>query len=91
MYVFKYVLLLMQNVEVEEEHGDERSVDDLLSFINGGNGGVCVDIVSTPYFLVISGFIFIIWYNAHSKLGNFCILIDKMMLRGSRGILRKCE
>jgi len=28
----------LKNVEVEEEHGDERSVDDLLSFINGGNG-----------------------------------------------------
>ncbi|KAG5558614.1 hypothetical protein RHGRI_008530 [Rhododendron griersonianum] len=28
----------IKNVEVEEEHGDERSVDDLLSFINGGNG-----------------------------------------------------
>lgn len=32
---------MVQNVEVEEEHGDERSVDDLLSFINGGNGGLC--------------------------------------------------
>ncbi|KAE9464850.1 hypothetical protein C3L33_03234, partial [Rhododendron williamsianum] len=30
----------IKNVEVEEEHGDERSVDDLLSFINGGNGVV---------------------------------------------------
>ncbi|XP_042489221.1 SKP1-like protein 21 isoform X2 [Macadamia integrifolia] len=29
----------MKNVEVEEEHVDERSVDDLLSFINGGDGG----------------------------------------------------
>lgn len=28
-----------QNVEVEEEHVDERSVDDLLSFINGEDGG----------------------------------------------------
>ncbi|PIA49352.1 hypothetical protein AQUCO_01300287v1 [Aquilegia coerulea] len=28
----------LKNVEVEEEHVDERSVDDLLSFINGGNG-----------------------------------------------------
>lgn len=31
---------MCQNVEVEEEHVDERSVDDLLSFINGGNGGI---------------------------------------------------
>ncbi|KAH7557661.1 hypothetical protein JRO89_XS11G0198100 [Xanthoceras sorbifolium] len=30
--------LRLCNVEVEEEHVDERSVDDLLSFINGGNG-----------------------------------------------------
>ncbi|KAI3444531.1 hypothetical protein Pfo_001196 [Paulownia fortunei] len=27
----------LKNAEVEEEHADERSVDDLLSFINGGN------------------------------------------------------
>ncbi|GFP91509.1 skp1-like protein 21 [Phtheirospermum japonicum] len=27
----------LKNVEVEEERGDDRSVDDLLSFINGGN------------------------------------------------------
>ncbi|XP_075474520.1 SKP1-like protein 21 isoform X2 [Primulina tabacum] len=29
---------IQRNVEVEEEHADERSVDDLLSFINGGEG-----------------------------------------------------
>ncbi|KAI4328798.1 hypothetical protein L6164_021126 [Bauhinia variegata] len=28
----------LKNVEVEEEHVDERSVDDLLSFINGNEG-----------------------------------------------------
>ncbi|XP_059634187.1 SKP1-like protein 21 isoform X2 [Cornus florida] len=28
----------LKNVEVEEEHVDDRSIDDLLSFINGGNG-----------------------------------------------------
>ncbi|KAM7504777.1 hypothetical protein LguiB_003681 [Lonicera macranthoides] len=28
----------LKNVEIEEEHVDERSVDDLLSFINGGEG-----------------------------------------------------
>ncbi|KAG8652926.1 SKP1-like protein 21 isoform X2 [Manihot esculenta] len=28
----------LKNVEVEEEHVDERSVDDLLSFINGADG-----------------------------------------------------
>ncbi|KAG8363313.1 hypothetical protein BUALT_Bualt19G0009400 [Buddleja alternifolia] len=28
---------LTENIEVEEDHSDERSVDDLLSFINGGN------------------------------------------------------
>lgn len=28
-----------QNVEVEAEHVDDRSVDELLSFINGENGG----------------------------------------------------
>lgn len=31
----------VQNVEVEEEHVDERSVEDLLTFINGGDGGIC--------------------------------------------------
>ena len=30
---------MFQNVEVEEEHVDERSVDDLLSFINGNDAG----------------------------------------------------
>ncbi|KZV57646.1 hypothetical protein F511_03106 [Dorcoceras hygrometricum] len=29
---------IQRNIEVEEEHADERSVDDLLSFINGGEG-----------------------------------------------------
>ena len=29
---------VFQNVEVEEERVDDRSVDDLLSFINGGKG-----------------------------------------------------
>lgn len=32
---------VFQNVEVEEERVDERSVDDLLSFINGEDGGNC--------------------------------------------------
>ncbi|KAK6142800.1 hypothetical protein DH2020_023148 [Rehmannia glutinosa] len=27
----------LKNIEAEEDHADERSVDDLLSFINGGN------------------------------------------------------
>ncbi|KAI5421796.1 SKP1-like protein 20 [Lathyrus oleraceus] len=31
----------IKNVEVEEEHVDERSVDDLLSFINGNDGEFC--------------------------------------------------
>lgn len=30
---------MFQNVETEEERVDDRSVEDLLSFINGGNGG----------------------------------------------------
>lgn len=32
---------MFQNVEVDEERVDERSVDDLLSFINGADGGMC--------------------------------------------------
>ncbi|XP_073045121.1 SKP1-like protein 21 isoform X2 [Primulina eburnea] len=32
---------IQRSVEVEEEHADERSVDDLLSFINGGEGDKC--------------------------------------------------
>ena len=35
----KLIPCIFQNVEVEEEHVDERSVDDLLSFINGNDGG----------------------------------------------------
>lgn len=31
--------VFVQNIEVGEEHVDERSVDDLLSFINGGEKG----------------------------------------------------
>ncbi|XP_041000753.1 SKP1-like protein 21 isoform X3 [Juglans microcarpa x Juglans regia] len=30
----------LKNVETEEERVDDRSVEDLLSFINGGNGGI---------------------------------------------------
>lgn len=33
-------LHVFQDVEVEEEPKDERSVDDLLSFINGPDGGM---------------------------------------------------
>lgn len=31
---------MFQNIENEEERVDKRSVDDLLSFINGGDGGM---------------------------------------------------
>jgi hypothetical protein len=31
---------MFQHVEVEEDRVDDRSVDDLLSFINGGDGGI---------------------------------------------------
>jgi len=31
---------VFQDVEVEEEPKDERSVEDLLSFINGADGGM---------------------------------------------------
>lgn len=34
-----------QNVEVEAEHVDDRSVDELLSFINGENGGTSISSV----------------------------------------------
>ncbi|KAG6748112.1 hypothetical protein POTOM_048013 [Populus tomentosa] len=30
----------LKDVDAEEEHVDDRSVDDLLSFINGGDGGM---------------------------------------------------
>lgn len=62
---------MVQNVEVEEEHGDERSVDDLLSFINGGNGGLCghcfYSVLFGDYWLDF----LLIWYNVHNKLGTF--------------------
>ena len=41
---------MFQNVEVEEEHVDERSVDDLLSFINGNDGGK-LNILIFPFFV----------------------------------------
>lgn len=42
----------LKNIEVEEDHVDERSVDDLLSFINGGDGGICLP-PCLPTFLLI--------------------------------------
>ena len=54
----KCVFLVFQNVEVEEERVDERSVDDLLSFINGEDGGVCGQWFYFILFVVIFGFIF---------------------------------
>ncbi|PPD90290.1 hypothetical protein GOBAR_DD12793 [Gossypium barbadense] len=35
----------LKNIEVEEERVDDRSVDDLLSFINGDNGGTEVPLL----------------------------------------------
>ena len=37
---------MFQDVEVEEERADDRSVEDLLSFINGADGGMCGDVSS---------------------------------------------
>lgn len=46
---------MFQNVEVEEEHVDERSVDDLLSFINGNDGGK-LKILIFPFYVFTSCF-----------------------------------
>ncbi|KAJ1408638.1 S-phase kinase-associated protein 1-like [Sesbania bispinosa] len=44
----------LKNVEVEEEHVDERSVDDLLSFINGNDGDeMCTNSSLIEVFLLI--------------------------------------
>ncbi|CAN0884219.1 SKP1-like protein 21 [Linum grandiflorum] len=51
-----------KNIEAEEEHVDERSVDDLLSFINGENSGAVgkktrisyYTFIILPYFLTIN-------------------------------------
>lgn len=41
-------IYIFQNVEVEEQQRvDERSVDDLLSFINGGDGGILMNFIDT--------------------------------------------
>ena len=48
---------MSQNVEVEEDCVDDRSVDDLLSFINGDNGGMlkfCSDVVCLHLFNFLS-------------------------------------
>lgn len=42
----------MQNAEVEEEQVDERSVDDLLTFINGGDEG---KIKTSALFIAMNG------------------------------------
>lgn len=34
-----YIFNVFQKIEVEEEHVDERSVEDLLTYINGGDRG----------------------------------------------------
>lgn len=47
---------MFQNVETEEEHVDDRSVEDLLSFINGGNGGIHA-CLSTVCCMIVHGFI----------------------------------
>lgn len=60
----------MQNVEVEEEHGDERSVDDLLSFINGGNGGVCGHCFYCILFWQCLLQLLFIWFNVHNKFSS---------------------
>lgn len=39
VFIFLFPFRPFQNVEVAEERMDKRSVDDLLSFINGGDGG----------------------------------------------------
>jgi hypothetical protein len=45
---------MFQNVEVEEEHVDERSVDDLLSFINGNDRGILsVSVLIFVYFILL--------------------------------------
>lgn len=45
---------VLQNIEVEEDHVDERSVDDLLSFINGGDGGICLPPCLPTFLLILS-------------------------------------
>lgn len=42
---FQWVL---QNIEVEEDQADDRSVDDLLLFINGGNEGIFCSTFNFP-------------------------------------------
>jgi len=37
--VFASTFRFFQSTEIEEEHVDDRSVDELLSFINGGGTG----------------------------------------------------
>jgi hypothetical protein len=38
---------MFQNVGVEDERADNRSVEDLLSFINGEDGGMCANVSSS--------------------------------------------
>lgn len=59
---------VFQNVEVEEERVDERSVDDLLSFINGKERGIigcCFSLLCRLYYVchfIFIGFILIRLY-----------------------------
>jgi len=55
---------MFQNVEVEEEHVDDRSVDDLLSFINGNDGGK-LNILILLIFLFTSCILSITWLNGY--------------------------
>lgn len=57
---------MFQNVETEEDRADDRSVEDLLSFINGGHGGIH-ECLPTVCFMLVQRFIFLISYFSSSK------------------------
>lgn len=69
---------MFQNVEAEEDRVDDRSVDDLLSFINGGNGGMhkCWLNCTSSYFKFLQNFLLdgmIVEVSHYNPKGNIFV------------------
>jgi hypothetical protein len=77
---------MFQNVEVEEEHVDERSVDDLLSFINGNDRGILsVSVLIFLYFILL--FCRLIKLNVQYLIPNLCTFYLMLLVGQKKSLL----
>lgn len=67
---------MFQNVETEEDRADERSVEDLLSYINGGHRGMH-ECWPTVRFMLIQRFILAL----QKGIGNYVHWFKQDVLR----------